>query len=270
MNRHKIATGLLTTTLPTRDRIVILSALAGVTGLAWVYLVNISTHMETMVHARVETVLQLVPWTLTDFILMGLMWSIMMVGMMLPSAAPLILVHAAVVRKAAGDGVRLAPTVVFTSGYLVIWTSFSVGATVVQWALHQAALLSPMMETTGVGLGAGILITAGIYQLTPWKETCLDHCRSPSHFISQHWKPGLLGAFRMGLEHGVYCLGCCWALMGLLFVGGVMNLLWIAGIALFVFIEKVFAVGFWGRRLAGWMMILAGGGMLVAWLKEIS
>ena len=270
MNQHKLSTGLLTTTLPTRDQIVILAALTGVTALAWAYLVNMSSRMEAMEHARVETVLQLVPWTLADFMFMGLMWGIMMVGMMLPSAAPLILVHAAVVRKAAGDGVRLTPTVIFASGYLVIWMSFSVGATVVQWALHHAALLSPMMETTGVGLGAGILITAGIYQLTPWKEACLDHCRSPIHFISQHWKPGLLGAFRMGLEHGVYCLGCCWALMGLLFVGGVMNLLWIAGIALFVFIEKVFPVGFGGRRLAGWMMILAGGGMLVAWLKEIN
>ena len=267
MHPHGAPLGsLVASSLPRRDRIAILLALAGVTGLAWAYLIRISAHMATMGLEEVGMLVQIAPWTLTDFIYMGLMWTIMMVGMMVPSAAPHTLMYAAIVRKAAREGTPLAPTMVFIGGYLVIWTIFSVGATTVQWAFHQTALLSPMMVTTSIGLGAGILMAAGIYQLTPWKEACLDHCRSPVHFISQHWKPGVAGSFRMGLEHGVFCLGCCWALMGLLFVGGVMNFVWIAGIALFVFLEKVLPFGARGGRLAGALMILMGGTVLVSWL----
>lgn len=147
---------------------------------------------------------------------MGLMWAVMMVGMMIPSAAPMTLIYATVARKAARQGTLLAPTAVFVLGHLGIWTLFSVGATLAQWALHEAALLSPMMVTNSAGLGAGLLVAAGVYQLTPMKNRCLDHCRSPAHFISQHWRPGTFGAFRMGLEHGLFCLRCCWVLMGLL------------------------------------------------------
>lgn len=243
-------------------------ALAGFTGLAWGYLLKISAHMEPMGPRDLESVVQMSPWTTADFVFMGLMWTIMMVGMMVPSATPMTLMYVTVARKAAREGMLLAPTVVFVSGYLAIWSVFSVVATVIQWGLHEAGLLSPVMVTTSVGLGAGILIAAGIYQLTPLKGACLNHCRSPIHFISQHWKPGRFGAFRMGLEHGGFCLGCCWALMGLLFVGGVMNFVWIAGIALFVFLEKVLPFGAKGGKLAGWLLILVGGAVLASWLSR--
>ena len=255
------------TSLPRRDRMVILLALAGVTALAWVYLIDLSAHMKDMGSGEPGTLVQIKPWRSADFVFMGLMWAVMMVGMMVPSAAPMTLIYAALARKAARQGTPLPPTAVFVSGYLVIWCLFSVGATLAQWALHQAALLSPMMVTSSAGLGAGILIAAGVYQLTPLKKVCLQHCRSPAHFISQRWRPGVGGAFRMGLEHGVFCLGCCWALMGLLFFGGVMNLLWIAGITLFVFVEKVLPFGAWGGRLAGGGMILIGGVALASWLS---
>lgn len=260
------STGLFPPALPQRDRITIAYALVGVTGLAWAYLLYLSVQMPDMDSARAGSVVQLHPWTPVDFLFMFFMWAIMMVGMMLPTASPMTLLYASIARKAAKQGTPLTPTFAFVSGYLVIWCVFSVGATLAQWALHQAALLSPMMKANNVGLGAGLLILAGIYQLTPWKHVCLQHCRSPAYFIAQHWRSGVGGAFRMGLEHGAFCLGCCWALMGLLFFGGVMNLLWIAGIALFVFLEKVLPFGLWGGRLAGGMMLLVGVFAFTSWL----
>jgi len=186
------------------------------------------------------------------------MWAIMMVGMMLPSATPTTLVYAAVARKADREGTPVAPAAIFVLGYLLMWTVFSLGATAAQWALEAAALLSPMMVSTSPALGGALLIGAGVYQLTPMKDACLEHCRSPAHFISAHWRPGSLGAFRMGIEHGAYCLGCCWILMGLLFVGGVMNLLWIAAITLYVLLEKVLPYGLGRGRFAGVAMIASG------------
>ncbi len=152
----------------------------------------------------------------------------------------------------------MAPTSLFVSGYLSMWCVFSGGATLAQFGLHEAALLSPMMMTNSQMVGAWLFLVAGIYQLTPWKNVCLDHCRSPASFIAHHWRSGLWGAFQMGLEHGAYCLGCCWALMGLLFFGGVMSLLWIAGLAIFVLLEKVLPFGIWGGRLAGGGMLVVG------------
>ncbi len=204
-------------------------------------------------------------WTTIDFGLMLAMWTIMMVGMMLPSAGPTTLVYAAVARKAAREGTPIAPTAAFVAGYLAMWTLFSLGATFAQWGLEATALLSPMMVSTSPGLGATLLAGAGLYQLTPLKDACLAHCRSPAHFIAEHWRPGTSGALRMGLEHGAYCLGCCWVLMGLLFFGGVMNLLWIAGITLFVLLEKMVPFGAGGGRLAGAGMIMAGGVVLATW-----
>ena len=198
------------------------------------------------------------PWTAADFVLMFLMWAVMMVGMMVPTAIPMTLIYAAVARKAEAQRTPVAPAFVFVGGYVAMWAIFSAGATLAQWGLDQAALLSPMLVTTSPALGSGLLIAAGIYQLTPAKNACLEHCRTPVHFISQHWRKGAAGAFRMGLEHGAFCLGCCWALMLLLFFGGVMNLLWIAGITLFVLLEKVIPHGVGGGKLAGAAMIVAG------------
>ncbi|MGI9590626.1 MAG: DUF2182 domain-containing protein [Myxococcota bacterium] len=206
------------------------------------------------------------PWTPAHFAMMFAMWVIMMTGMMLPSATPTALVYAAVARKASREGTPVAPVAAFVAGYLLMWTLFSLGATVTQWGLERAALLSPMLVASTPALGGALLVAAGVYQLTPLKDVCLEHCRSPAHFIAERWRPGKLGALRMGAEHGAYCLGCCWVLMGLLFFGGVMNLLWIAAIALFVLLEKVVPHGGGGGRWAGVGMIVAGALVFVgAW-----
>ena len=195
--------------------------------------------MAPMLHAM--TGVQL--WTATEYGLRLAMWAVMMVAMMVPTAAPMTLLYAAVARKAAAQHNPLASTFVFVSGYIAMWTIFSLVATIAQHALDQAALLSPMMVSSSAVFGAALLIAAGVYQLTPFKNACLRNCRAPAHFLSRHWRTGNLGAFRMGLRLGAYCVGCCWILMGLLFVGGVMNLLWIAAIAIFVLLEKTIPFG---------------------------
>lgn len=241
--------------LPRRDRITIAIGLGGTTAVAWTYLVVMALRMSDM-HGM-HTVVQIPVWDATDFALMFVMWAVMMVGMMVPTATPMTLIYAAVARKASREGAPIASTAVFVAGYVTVWTGFSAAATVAQWALDRAALLSLMMVANSPWLGAGILIAAGVYQLTPAKEACLRHCRAPARFIAEFWRPGAAGAFRMGVIHGCFCLGCCWALMLLLFVGGVMNLLWIAAIALFVLGEKVLPLAH-ASRLTGAAMILAG------------
>ena len=244
----------LTRALPRRDLIATIGSLAGVTLLAWLYLGSLD--MSDM------TTMQIRSWSAGYFLMMFLMWAIMMVGMMLPSVAPTVLIFAAVARKSAAQGNPSVPTGAFVGGYLVIWILFSLLATTAQWGLDRAALLSPMMVANSVNLGAGLLISAGVYQWLPIKDQCLRQCRSPVDFIAAHWRAGVPGAFRMGLSHGAYCLGCCWVLMGLLFVGGVMNLLWIAAITLFVLLEKILPLGDAGSRVTGLLMIAIGGVMI--------
>jgi predicted metal-binding membrane protein len=238
------------------DRAAVLAGIIGITALSWLYLARMAHDMARM------PMMGLRPWTLAHFGMMFTMWAIMMVGMMLPSATPTTLVYAAVARKADREGTPVAPAAIFVLGYLLMWTVFSLGATVAQWALEAAALLSPMMVSTSPALGGVLLIAAGVYQLTPMKDACLEHCRSPAHFIAEHWRSGPVGALRMGIEHGAYCLGCCWILMGLLFVGGVMNLLWIAAITLYVLLEKVLPYGLGRGRFAGLAMIASGAWVL--------
>jgi predicted metal-binding membrane protein len=175
-----------------------------------------------------------------------------------PTAVPMTLVYAAVVRTAARQDHPVAPTFVFVAGYLAIWVFFSVAATAAQSGLDQFALLSPEMSSASSVLGGGLLISAGVYELTPYKHACLAHCRAPAHFISHKWRSGFAGAFRMGAGLGTYCLGCCWILMGLLFVGGLMNLLWVAAIAAFILLEKTMPLGEIGARVVGAAMIVVG------------
>ena len=149
------------------------------------------------------------------------------------------------------------PTGIFAAGYVAVWAGFSVLAVVLHWALEAAGLLSAMMATTTAWMGATILIAAGLWQLAPIKHACLSQCRSPVGFLAGHWRAGRRGAFRMGLVHGAYCLGCCWFLMTLLFFGGVMNLWWIGGLAAYVLLEKLMPMGHWlgyavGAALVGW------------------
>lgn len=257
-------------TVPWRDRVAILSTLAVVTLLSWIYLIDMALDMDSMMSmgsgSMSMSMTQIRSWTLSYFMAMLIMWVIMMVGMMVPTAVPMALIYAAVSRKAARQGSTFVPTSSFVSGYIVMWGLFSLGATLAQWGLDEAALLSPMMVSNSPGLGAALLIAAGLYQMTPMKNACLSHCRSPFHFISKSWRPGSWGAFRMGIEHGAFCIGCCWILMGLLFFGGVMSLYWIAGITLFVLLEKVVPLGDKGGRIAGGAMTLCGLIMLAFWL----
>jgi predicted metal-binding membrane protein len=167
------------------------------------------------------------------------MWAEMMVAMMIPSAAPTILVFARVNRQRREHDRPYVHSGWFLLGYLSIWFGFSLAAAAAQWALHGAALLSPAMQSTSPILGGAVLIAAGIFQWTPWKRACLRHCRSPLDFLLGHWREGGVGAFRMGLEHGFYCTGCCWLLMAVLFVVGVMNILWIALLTGLVLLETV-------------------------------
>jgi len=202
-------------------------------------------------------------WTPGYAGIMFTMWWVMMAAMMLPSAAPILLLFARINRKEKSVGRPFIPTGVFAAGYLAAWGGFSALASGLQWALERFGLLSPMMTTTSYWLGGAILLAAGLWQLTPIKGMCLRHCRSPMGFLVQSWRPGRGGAFRMGLEHGSFCLGCCWFLMGLLFVGGIMNLFWIVGLAVFVLVEKTVPMGSWIGRIVG-IGITAWGVLLFA------
>jgi predicted metal-binding membrane protein len=185
------------------------------------------------------------------------MWVVMMVGMMAPAAVPMLLLFAGV------NAGRRGNVLAFGFGYFAVWTGFSALATFAQWALHQAAMLSPPMKTASPRLAGVILLGAGAYQLTPWKARCLTHCRSPLGFVMTNWHAGKLGAVRMGVSHGKYCLGCCWALMCVLFAVGVMNLVWVAVLTVFVLIEKIGPAGATVARLAG-AAIAIGGILLIA------
>jgi len=201
---------------------------------------------------------QAVAWTPRYAMLIVFMWWIMMIAMMVPSAAPTILLHHGLTRRQDGSGHDLA-TWAFVGGYLAVWALFSVLATGMQWALQPLGLIAPgMMSLRGSGLAGAVLILAGLYQFTPLKHACLRQCQAPAVFLSRHWQPGERGAWAMGLRHGAFCLGCCWALMLLLFVGGVMNLYWIAGLALLVAAEKYLVRGRLISRILGVTLVLWG------------
>src|SRR5574341_1090138 len=239
-----------------RDRMIVLAGLAGITVLAWAYMGSLSRDMGcmdmTMAMPRMQA------WGLLELVLLCVMWAVMMVAMMVPSAAPLLLLFTTINRRRHTTQQPYVPTAVFLGGYLLVWTSFSVLAMLAQWGLHSAALLSPMMVSTSPILGGLVLLAAGSFQWTPLKYTCLTRCRSPLGFLMTDWREGHRGALIMGLRHGTYCVGCCWILMALLFVAGVMNLLWVAAIAAFVLMEKVVPHGDLVGRVAGGVLVVAG------------
>jgi predicted metal-binding membrane protein len=248
-----------------RDRHIVIGGLVFVSLASWLYILT-GAGMDSGETASISgsaMITMKLTWTPAYFVLMLTMWWVMMVAMMLPSAAPMVLLFATVNRKSRQQGQPYTPTGFFAAGYLVAWGGFSLIAVVLQWGLGRLTFLSPMMQTTSLYLGAGLLIGAGIYQLTPLKQACLRHCRSPLQFIAYHWRHGTGGALRMGLEHGLFCLGCCWVLMTLLFYGGVMNLWWIAGLAIYVLIEKLAPLGARLGRYTGGLLILWGVGVLV-------
>ncbi len=235
-----------------------LSSLAVIIALSWAYVSSLASDMQNMDVATEIAMPQMQAWGVTDFALTFVMWVVMMVAMMTPSAAPMILIFAGVNRRRQKQQVPYVPTSVFLLGYLVVWAAFSVLATAAQWGLHAVSLLSPMMVSTSPVLGGILLLIAGIYQWTPLKHACLSKCRSPLGFVLNEWREGRWGAFLMGLKHGSYCTGCCWSLMALLFIAGVMNLLWVAAIAGFILLEKVAPAGHRMGRAAGVLMVAGG------------
>jgi predicted metal-binding membrane protein len=204
------------------------------------------------------------PWGAVDFVLMSVMWAVMMVAMMVPTAAPMILTFSTVNRRRREQQRPYVPTGVFLAGYVVVWSAFAVAAALAQWGLHSASLLSPMMASTSPIFGGVLLVVAGAFQWSRLKYACLTQCRTPLGFIMSEWREGTKGAMVMGLRHGAYCLGCCWVLMALLFVLGVMNLLWIAALAGFVLLEKVAPGGFWISRVTGVLLAVWGVWMIAS------
>ncbi len=243
--------------LPRRDLLTILGSITGISVIAWVYLLLMALEMDSGDTMNMAA-MQIPIWTPGYFLMMFMMWAIMMIAMMLPSVIPCVLIYAAVSKKAKSQGSAVAPTALFTTGYVIMWVLFSLVATCLQWALDEASLLSPMMVSNSVIFGGCLLIAAGVYQWLPIKDACLQQCRSPVEFISRNWRAGNTGALTMGIHHGIFCVGCCWVIMGLLFFGGVMNLLWIATITIFVLLEKILPFGAIGGRVMGLLMVIAG------------
>jgi predicted metal-binding membrane protein len=233
------------------DRTLVIAGLAAVIALSWVWLLmGAGLKMDEMDMGGGQIMLMAPPWTAQYAAMIFLMWVIMMAAMMLPSAAPAILLVVALTKQH-GERHAVRASGEFTVGYVAVWGAFSLIATGLQWALDRAGLLSAIMASGSVVLAASLLFAAGLYQLTPLKQACLRRCRSPLEFLTRYWRRDPLGPMRAGAWHGAYCLGCCWMLMALLFVGGLMNMLWIAGLALLVLIEKLTPLGPRLSQLAG-------------------
>lgn len=233
-------------------RLPIVATLVAVTVLCWLYLFAEAADMRAMG----DMTMAMPPKGAGDLVLLLVMWWIMMVGMMLPSEAPMILTFATVNARRRARAQPWVPTALFAAGYVLAWGGFSIAATLAQWALESVALVSPMaMSVTSTRLGGALFLVAGVYQLTPLKHACLVACRSPFDFVVNRWQDGALGASRMGFEHGLSCLGCCWVLMALLFVFGAMNLLWVAVLAVVVLVEKLLPFGEWTARMGGVLLI---------------
>jgi len=248
-------------TLLRRDRLIVAAGLALAVLLSWSWLVPMARDMSGSMSGAAAWMMAS-EWNVPYAAAMAGMWAAMMLGMMLPSATPTILLYARVVRTAAPPQAAVLRSYVFATGYLLVWTVFSIAATALQLVLSHVGVLSPVMQTTAPTLGACLLLAAGIYQLTPVKRSCLAHCRSPVEYIVEHWADGTSSALRMGVRHGFYCLGCCWALMLLLFFGGVMSLAWIALLAIAVLVEKLLPFGAVAGRVGGLLLIAAGVALL--------
>lgn len=257
---------LLVERIAQRDRLVVLAGLIALTLLAWLYLLRMAGDMRAMageqnMHAAMGMP-DMAGWGAASLFGLFLMWTVMMVGMMLPSAAPTLLLVTSVYRRRGRSGAR-ALAAAFAGGYLLAWTGFSGVAAVAQVALHNFALLTPEMASASTRLAGALFIVAGIYQFLPLKNACLIQCRSPLGFLTREWREGIGGALTMGLRHGTFCVGCCWALMLLLFAAGVMSLLWVAALAAFVLLEKLVQRGPALGRVAGAALVAWGGFVLI-------
>ena len=257
-NTSPISATSLGPSLSIRELAVVLGGIAGVALAAWGYMFYMAWAMANM--DKVDMWMPPAaasPWTTEDFMMLFAMWATMMVAMMTPSTLPMVSVFATLNRNRRAQGQLHTPTLVFVTGYLLSWTGFSLLATLAQWPLHTSGLLNPMMDSRSYLLSGGVLILAGLYQWTPFKDACLHTCRSPLGFLMTEWRDGTGGALVMGVRHGIYCVGCCWALMLVLFAVGVMNMLWVLMITGFVLIEKLLP--------APRLMRLASGFALLCW-----
>lgn len=246
-----------------RDHLVVSAVLAGLVALTWLDLLRRAGVLSPAKLGHEMVMPQASAWSIADAGMMAAMWGVMMAAMMLPSVTPMVLLFSSVNRRREARRSPFAQTWVFLLGYLLIWAGFSLLATCAQGTLHALLLLSSESSLASPLLGGLVLLVAGMYQFTPLKQTCLSHCQSPLDFLMFHWREGAKGALFMGLHHGLFCLGCCWTLMLLLFVGGVMNLTWIALIAVFVLLERVATRGLMLSRMAGAILIIWGLGL--AW-----
>jgi predicted metal-binding membrane protein len=238
--------------------------LALLVGLAWWYLFFTADRMSAMPDMDgMRDIVGMHAWTARDYVAMFVMWAVMMVGMMVPTAMRAIRIYTTVAQAASERGSLIASVYFFVLGYVLVWTAFSVFATLLQAGLDALGLLSPTMASSSALLGAGLLVVAGLYQLTPWKDVCLRHCQMPATYLAGRFGPRLVDAVGLGVRHGGYCLGCCWLLMLLLFVGGVMNLVWIAAITGFVLLEKLLPTRFFVSRGASVLMIAVGVAFLI-------
>jgi predicted metal-binding membrane protein len=242
-----------------RDRLLMAVGLTVTIVLAWIYLLRAATAMNAMAaEAHMHAAMGMADmrmWGVSDWAGLFVMWAVMMAAMMLPSAAPMILLVLGVYRRRDDDQARLS-SVMFVAGYVLAWTAFSAAAATLQIGFHRTALVAADMRFSSAMLSGVVLILAGIYQWLPIKNVCLSHCQSPLRYLSEHWREGARGGLMMGVDHGLFCVGCCWLLMALLFVLGVMNLFWIAALAAFVLLEKLAMRGAAISRMAG---ILAAG-----------
>lgn len=248
-----------------RQRAIVLAGLTALTALSWIYLVRMTGSMQLKAccvsgpYGR--------PWDAADLTLLFMMWTVMMIAMMLPSVSPVVIMFAELKKKRGEQNDSLTTAGLFLLGYLLAWTGFSALSALTQWGLNNAALLSPAMGIDNRVLGGSLLFAAGVFQWTPLKYACLTRCRSPLGFLMNEWREGPGGSIIMGLRHGMYCVGCCWLLMALMFVVGAMNLLWMAIITVFVLLEKILPGGVWISRASGLLLaawgIWMGGGSLI-------
>ncbi len=245
-----------------RDRLILIIGLVVITFLSWAYTIYLASIMPGMDMELMNSAQITAPntrgWQLADFGFNFVMWTVMMIAMMTPAAAPMVLAFASVARQRDTRQSVISHTSIFLIAYLIIWAMFSLAATFLQWRLHAGLLLTDHMMAVGPRLGGIIFILAGIYQFTPLKHACLFRCRTPVGFLLSEWREGSKGALIMGSRHGAFCVGCCWLLMLLLFVAGVMNLLWVALISILVLVEKAVPTGHWIGRVAGAVAIVWG------------
>ncbi len=248
--------------LRSNDKLLIFLGLALVSSVGWAYMFYMAWAMENM-----HIVEMWMPprggaraWTAYDFIMLVIMWMVMMIAMMTPTVTPMVTMFATVNKQKKLNQQLFVPTYIFLLGYLFAWVVFSVVISFIQWPLHESGLLNPMMNSRSYLLSGGILVIAGLYQWTPLKDVCLNNCRTPLGFVLASWKDGYWGAFNMGFKHGLFCVGCCWALMAILFSVGVMNMLWVILITLFVLFEKLSPLPVkWTRFISGLALIIWGG-----------